>query len=152
MLKGIGEFLERYTGVTTELDRAQSIRMATAVLLVEVMQADDDVTESEREAVTRAMARTFDLSGEALRDLVRDAETRAAGATSLHDFTTALNAQLSYEEKVQVIGHMWEVAYADGDLDKYEEYLIRKTADLLYVTHVDFIQTKLQVHPEPDAH
>lgn len=145
MLKGISEFLQRYTGSTTEMDHAQSIRVATAVLFVEVMQADCDVTQSERDAVEQAMARTFDLSGEALRDLVRDAEARACDATSLYDFTAELNGQLSYDEKVQIITHMWAVAYADGSLDKYEEYLIRKVADLLYVSHGDFIQTKLNV-------
>ncbi len=145
MLKGISEFLQQYTGSTTETDRAQSIRVATAVLFVEVMQADCDVTPSERDAVEQAMARTFDLSGEALRDLVRDAEVRAGDATSLYNFTAELNGQLSYDEKVQIIAHMWAVAYADGSLDKYEEYLIRKVADLLYVSHSDFIQTKLNV-------
>ncbi len=148
MLKRISEFLDRYAGGTTELDRDQAIRLATAVLLVEVMQADYDVTRAERETVERAMAHTFDLSGAALRELIHDAEARASSATSLYDFTAEINGQFSYEEKVQVIAHMWEVAYADGDLDKYEEYLIRKTADLLYVTHADFIQTKLSVRKD----
>jgi uncharacterized tellurite resistance protein B-like protein len=37
---------------------------------------------------------------------------------------------------------MWEMAYADGDLDKYEDYIIRKIADLIYVPHTEFIRAK----------
>ena len=37
---------------------------------------------------------------------------------------------------------MWEVAFADGKLDPFEEALIRKTAELLYVDHAQFIKTK----------
>jgi uncharacterized tellurite resistance protein B-like protein len=37
---------------------------------------------------------------------------------------------------------MWELAYADAELDKYEEYVIRKVADLIYVSHSEFIRAK----------
>ena len=40
---------------------------------------------------------------------------------------------------------LWRVAYADGDLDKYEERLIRQVADLTHVSHKDFIRLKLAV-------
>lgn len=40
---------------------------------------------------------------------------------------------------------MWEMAYADGNLDKYEDYIIRKVADLIYVPHTEFIRAKSQV-------
>ena len=42
-----------------------------------------------------------------------------------------------------LIHNMWEVAYADGHIDRYEEHLIRKVADLLYLSHVDFIKSKV---------
>jgi uncharacterized tellurite resistance protein B-like protein len=38
---------------------------------------------------------------------------------------------------------MWQVAYADGRLDKYEEGLIRQVAELTYVPHAEYIRTKL---------
>jgi len=40
---------------------------------------------------------------------------------------------------------LWQVAFADGHLDPYEEALVRKIADLIYVPHRDFIQSKLRV-------
>ncbi len=39
---------------------------------------------------------------------------------------------------------MWQIAYADGQLDKYEEYMIRRVTELTYVSHSDFIRAKQQ--------
>ena len=40
---------------------------------------------------------------------------------------------------------LWRVTCADGRVDKHEEYLVRKIADLLYVSHRDYIRMKLKV-------
>jgi uncharacterized tellurite resistance protein B-like protein len=40
---------------------------------------------------------------------------------------------------------LWQVAYADGSLDPYEEALVRKIADLIYVPHREFIQAKHRI-------
>jgi uncharacterized tellurite resistance protein B-like protein len=44
---------------------------------------------------------------------------------------------------MKLVENMWRVAFSDQKLDKYEEALIRKVADLIYVSHQDFIKTKL---------
>ena len=56
-----------------------------------------------------------------------------------------LNDNLDAEEKIHVIELLWQVAFADAVLDKYEEYYIRKIADLLYISHKDYIRTKHRV-------
>ena len=72
-----------------------------------------------------------------------DARERVEGATSLYDFTKVINDHCSPDQKLQLISAMWTVAYADGDLSKYEEHLIRQVADLTYVSHSDYIHCKL---------
>ena len=64
-------------------------------------------------------------------------------STSLYEFTRVINDHCCAEEKVDLVGAMWAVAYADGDLDKYEEALIRQVAELTYVPHADYIKSKL---------
>ena len=44
-----------------------------------------------------------------------------------------------------MIEDLWRIAYSDERIDKYEDYVIRKVADLIYVTHSDFIKSKLKV-------
>ena len=46
---------------------------------------------------------------------------------------------------MKVIEHLWEIAFADSRLDKYEEHMVRKIAGLIYVEHKDFINAKLRV-------
>jgi uncharacterized tellurite resistance protein B-like protein len=57
----------------------------------------------------------------------------------------SISAAYSHEERVQLVENLWEVAFADQHLDRYEDHLIRKIADLLHVRHSDFIRTKLAV-------
>ena len=48
-------------------------------------------------------------------------------------------------QKVEIIEHLWEIALTDKHLDKHEEYVVRKIAELIYVEHKDFIEAKLGV-------
>jgi uncharacterized tellurite resistance protein B-like protein len=43
---------------------------------------------------------------------------------------------------------LWELAYADGELDAHEEHRIRRLAGLLHVSHSEFIRTKLAAQPD----
>ena len=63
--------------------------------------------------------------------------------TSLYEFTRVINDHCCAEQKLQLIKAMWAVAYADGNVDKYEEHLIRQVAELTYVPHSDYIHCKL---------
>lgn len=82
------------------------------------------------------------LSDEDLAELTAQAEQEVDHATSLYEFTRVVNDHCDPEQRIALIEAMWRVAYADGELHKYEEHIIRRTADLLYVAHSDFILSK----------
>ena len=124
-------------------EREHGYHVATAALLVEVMRADYEVRTEERNAVLRALDAAFsDLSPVETRNLLARAEERADDATSLYEFTRHINRQFDHEQKAHVVELLWRVAYADGDLDKYEEHLVRRIADLIHVPHSVFIRMK----------
>ena len=129
-------------------------RLAAAALLIETARADFTEDASEQEALVRLLVRTLDLDGAEVHALVEAAAERVDEATSLYEFTRVINDYYSAAQKLQLIGDMWAVAYADGDLDKYEEHLIRRVAELTYVPHQDYIRTKLEararVSPAPE--
>jgi uncharacterized tellurite resistance protein B-like protein len=62
---------------------------------------------------------------------------------SLHGPVSRLNAELTPDEKRALMEWMWRVAAVDGRVDPHEEHLLRKVADLLYVSHADYIRAKL---------
>ena len=123
--------------------REHGYHVATAALLVEVMRADHDARPEERAAVLHALKSAFDdLSSGETRDLLARAEAQADDATSLYEFTQHVNRQLDPAQKAHVVELLWRVAWADGDLDKYEEHLVRRIADLIHVPHSVFIRMK----------
>jgi uncharacterized tellurite resistance protein B-like protein len=126
-------------------DDGPELQLATATLLMEVARADDRITESEREDIRRLIAKHYALSPELTLDIATSAEHGVHHATSLYPFTRLINRACNPEEKVRIIGMLWRVTCSDGHVDKYEEYLVRKIADLLYVPHRDFIRMKLEV-------
>jgi uncharacterized tellurite resistance protein B-like protein len=123
-------------------------QLATAALLVEMSKADSQVKEEERVAITNAVRRAFSLSPEETDELMELAEQEADKATSLYQFTRLINETFSPQQKAHVVELLWQVAFADGEVDKYEEHLVRKIADLIYVPHRVFIQAKHRVQGE----
>jgi uncharacterized tellurite resistance protein B-like protein len=112
---------------------------------MEMARADNRTTGAERQDVRRLIEKYYALSSELTLDIAASAEHKAQHATSLYPFTRLINRGCSPEEKVRIIGMLWQVTCSDGHVDIYEEYLVRKIADLLYVTHREFIRTKLEV-------
>ena len=119
-------------------------QLATAALLLEVTQADSEVMPAELNSVTQALQRAFSLDAQTLDELIQLAEAERDAATCLYSFTRSINDTLKLEDKTRIVELMWQVAYADGHLDAYEEHLVRKVADLLYIPHADYIAAKLQ--------
>lgn len=126
-----------------------SSRVAVATLLVEIARADFEVDPAERIAIRRMLGAAYGLDPESAGELLARAEHAVEDAVSLYEFTSRLNDELSPAQKVEIIEMLWRVAFADGRIDKYEEHLVRKAADLLHVPHRRFIRAKLKVGGEP---
>lgn len=121
-----------------------TIELAAAVLMIEISLADDHIDDEERNVIKNVLSEHFKLSKEKIIELISLAEREVNHAVSLYEFTRLLNDTLSMSDKINIIESLWRVAYADSVLDKYEEYYIRKIADLLYISHSDYIQMKLK--------
>jgi len=140
--------LERALGGTDPaplLDREHALRVATAVLLIEVARADYAEDLSEDRATFALIKEFFELSDAEAALLVDEARRQADHAISLQTFTRTLHEQLTVPQKHQVVEMLWKVALADERLDKYEDYVVRKVADLLYVSHTDLIRIRNRV-------
>ena len=153
MLNRIKEFFNSHL-LATEDDSKEDAeyrqKLAAAALLVELMTTDERLDLRELDVFMQILRETFALSEPAVKELSSMAKREAGEATSLYQFTRLINDHYDYEQKVMLIRNMWRVAYADEILDKYEESLIRSVADLIYVSHSDFIKAKLEVRPDPD--
>lgn len=126
-------------------DRESVLRLATAILMVEVARADHVFEESEFDRLLKLIESHFKLLPEDAADLVNRASERAEDVVHLHDFTHLLHKRLTEKEKEKIVSLLWQVAFADDQLDKYEDSLILKISDLLYVARGRVMRLKHDV-------
>jgi uncharacterized tellurite resistance protein B-like protein len=151
MIVSIKRFFENQLKVhsaETPAVKNHRLQLASAALMIELLKTDRHIDERETSAVKKILLNTFALTPTELDEIIELAEKEAAQAVSLYEFTSLINEGYSYEDKVLLIENLWRVALADDHLDKYEEQLIRKTADLVYLSHSDFIKTKIKVRDQ----
>ena len=108
--------------------------MATAVLMLDVARADHVFEESEFDRALNLIEVHFGLTPEEAAELVNEAGDKAEDLVSVHEFTQLLHQYLNEQEKAHIIALLWQIAYADGRLDKYEDSLVLKISDLLHVS------------------
>ncbi|MGS0681494.1 tellurite resistance TerB family protein [Shewanella sp. 125m-7] len=123
-------------------ERTEHLNLAAASLLLEVVMADDSVSEQENQLLPELLTTTLNLSSNDVQSLIRDAKQSQEKSTSLYEFTQAINDNFDVEQKQQLILAMWQLAYADGHLCRYEDQIIRRTAELLYLRHSELIQMR----------
>jgi len=147
MLKAIQKFFDDHITAQTQVDVdvERQLQLATTALLIEMMLQDDDVAEQEINTIKQSIRDSFKLSDSETQELFDLAEQQQRNATDYHQFTRLIAKNYSPEQKLQVIKNLWQVAYADGRLDKLEEHMLRRIADLIYVSHADFIRIKHSV-------
>ena len=119
---------------TVAADREAALRLATAVLMVDVARADRVFDESEFDTMLQLIESHFDLLPEQAAALVNAAGEKADDMVSLYEFTKVLHEHLGEHEKTRIVSLLWQVAYADSQLDKYEDALVLKISDLLHVS------------------
>ena len=114
--------------------RDAAVRLATAVLMVDVALVDSSFDETEFDRMLALIKNHFGLGTQEAADLINAANAKADELVSVHEFTQLLHKHLSEDEKARIVSLLWQIAYADGELDKYEDSLVLKISDLLYVS------------------
>ncbi|HSC15089.1 MAG TPA: TerB family tellurite resistance protein [Gammaproteobacteria bacterium] len=125
--------------------REHGLRVATALLLIEVAKADYAEELAEGEVLLSSLKQFFALDDAAAALLLEEARSTADRAVELQQFTRRLHEQLSVAEKQRIVEMLWQVALADSRLDKHEDHLVRRIAELLYVSHSDLIRIRNRV-------
>jgi uncharacterized tellurite resistance protein B-like protein len=122
-----------------------TLNSACAALLVEIAFADKDFEEREKQSLKESLIQTYDIEESAVQEIIDDAQQAVNESTSLYAYTRIVNDEFEYNDKLDLLRNLWKVAYSDGNLDKYEEHLIRKISDLIHISHSDYINIKLEI-------
>jgi uncharacterized tellurite resistance protein B-like protein len=118
------------------------LQLATCILLIEVSKSDDDYDKAEQEKIISLIKEKFSLTNDEIEEVFSVSNNHHNKMISLFEWTDIINKECSYDQKLVIIGFMWDIAFIDSKIDKYEDYTIRKVCDLIYVKHKDFINLK----------
>ena len=152
MIEKIKQFFENHLVPDSETmtkDPGHVLRLAVTVLLFEVAESDFQQLPEEKEALLQAVQRYFELDQAEALELLSMAETKHADSTDYYEFTRLINLRYGAEQKNRLIETLWQIAFADQSLHRYEEHVIRRLSELLYVPHAVFIATKHRVDNRP---
>ena len=147
MMNKIKDLITRFSTKEeiTEESSSNLLDNACAALLVEIAFADKDFDETEKTSLKQMLIETYAIDESDIEEIIKDAEETVSESTSLYGYTRVVNDEFEYEDKLSLLKNLWKVAYADGNLDKYEEHLIRKISDLIHISHTDYINIKLEI-------
>ncbi|WP_404472863.1 TerB family tellurite resistance protein [Vreelandella venusta] len=145
MLDAISNFFQRALAEPEQREnRTITLELATAALLCEVMRADYDQSDAERDALKQMLITRYRLSNSEVTELMTLAEAEVDDAVDHYQFVSLIKQHYGYPQRCELVALMWQLAWADGNIDPLEEHRIRRLADLLHVSHIDFIRSKLQ--------
>ncbi len=147
MLTKLQQFFDQYLSekVKDSIPLERRLQMATAALMVEMLHVDEKVTNEEDEKLRDILKQRFKLNNTEIEALIDLAHNEKHEATDYYTFTSLINEHYTQQQKIKLVEDLWQLAYADNDLDKYEEHLLRRLSELLHVPHQDFIRTKHNV-------
>jgi len=144
ILTKLQRFFIRYLSDDSEnaVPLEHRLQLACAVLMVEMTHVDEQVSKQEEVKLRQLIKQRFELNPEEIEAIIGLANDEKHGATDYYQYTSLLNSHYSQQQKIKLVEDLWMLAFADGALDKYEEHLLRRLADLLHVPHRDLIRTK----------
>ncbi|MCL1112142.1 MULTISPECIES: tellurite resistance TerB family protein [Shewanella] len=142
MIAKLKQFIQSHTQSSSPEEKAQHLNLAAATLLLEVVYADESLADAEAALLPEILINTLSINPEQAKSLIDEAKQARHDAISLFEFTAEINAQFSLEDKQSLLLSMWRLAYADGELSQFEDQIIRRTADLLYLKHSELIQMR----------
>ena len=146
--------LQKMAGVETEEQRLsrekREVQQAVASLLYETARVDNEVKVQDLRVAQESLRELFALPPQQAQALLARAGEPDKRPTSYHPLTKIINNHFSAEDKRRLVEYMWRVAHADHEVDMYEDHLVRKISELLYVSHREFITAKHRARDKAD--
>tara|TARA_B110000259_G_scaffold184251_1_gene230910 strand:- start:686 stop:1114 length:429 start_codon:yes stop_codon:yes gene_type:complete len=130
---------------TRKLEEKESefeIELTASILAYEIARSDGDITEDEKNLLLKEVKKISQKVGKDEKDILILIEDYSNDSVSFYEFIEDINKFFSKEDKISLISFLWDVAYADSNLDVDEERLIRRIADLIRVKDMDVLKLK----------
>ena len=125
-------------------DRSPSfeVELTAAVLAYEIARIDGEVTTDELKVLMEEIKLISKKVDKSESEILKIIEIYSSDSTSFFEFIEDINKNYTKADKLSLLGFMWKIAYADGNLEVNEERLIRRVADLIKIKDLDVLKLK----------
>ena len=121
------------------------VKLATTCLLTKVAFADEYLDPQEEKIIREILTDFFSIQTEEINKLFKDSNQILEQSTDIFSFGQLLNQHFTKEDKIDFIGCIFEVAFADGELHHLENNTIKQIAHILNIEHKDLITVKMEI-------
>jgi uncharacterized tellurite resistance protein B-like protein len=137
-------FLNTITGASDGGSfRPDDARVAAVALCYQVMAADGKVTTEEQAIVTDMIRQSYGLDEADMVLLKKAGEKAESDAVDYFRFTSILKRDLTEDQRLHLIGVLWDIAYADGIRNEVEDHVIWRISDLMGVSGRDRVNQRI---------
>lgn len=150
MFERLRTFLDGLTGPATRIEHADP-RVAVIALCFQVMEADGRIHASERRKMRSVIKQHYKLDDASLAALIEAGKTAESEAIDYYQFTAELKRHLSEEQRIELVGMLWDIVYADGKRSEMEDHVIWRIADLLAVSGRDRVLQRQEAAARSDT-
>ncbi|NWF49630.1 MAG: TerB family tellurite resistance protein [Ignavibacteriaceae bacterium] len=126
----------------------RKIQIATCALLVEIARSDQIYDGDERKNIISLLQTKFNLSDEAVHDLIDLSEQSVRESISIYEFISPINETFSADDKKDLLKNLWRIVFSDKKLDKYEDNLMKRIGGMLNLDHKEIIASKMMIKQE----
>ncbi len=118
------------------------IELTAAVLAYEIARSDGEISNDEEILLLDEIKKISKKIGKDEKEILNLIKIYSNDSVSFYEFIQDINEYFSIENKISLIGFLWDVAYADSNLDLDEERLIRRIADLINIKDIQVLKLK----------
>ena len=150
MTKSIWGKISKLLGYGPQQDQTphKELHVVTAALMVRVSVTHEDFNASEKQSIIDSIQKHFDIDTETAKKILDTAIEDHKNATDLYSFTRVIMSELEQEGQKEIVRLLYQVAFADNNLDHFEEQVISKISGLLGVGVRDRVRIKQEVRAE----
>ena len=135
-------FKKKKVSQDTQKNPEFEIELIGAVLAYEIARSDGDISDLELNLLIEEIKKISKKVNKTDEEIYSIIEIYSKDSVSFHEFIADINNDFSKEEKLSLISFLWDVAFADSQLDVDEERLIRRIADLIRIKDIEVLKLK----------
>ena len=122
-----------------------NIKNAATILLLSIANADNIIEKSEIKIIKDIIQDFFSIESEESYSIIENSMIELKQSTSYFEYAQILNENFTYQDKLDFVFCIFEVAHIDNELHFKEQHLIKQISSILNIEHHDLIKIKIEI-------